>query len=166
MILLLASNAALSAEEVIIINGKKLSIGMSEAEIYKIFSPYYRLSCPSVKNTSCLLFEKNTTSRYPKANIVFTNGKISSVIKYWSPDYEGSSPVPFGKTLYHLISKLSKDGPVTVTLSTYEIKEPGIKMEMIHIDKGNKTITIEINDSLNPKGQKIPTYINVYEKIR
>jgi hypothetical protein len=164
-IILLLPNVANSAEQSIVLGSATLSLGMSEEQIHSKLDPYYRLDCKEGKVKSCVLMNKDGPPYSMKANIVFKNGKVTTIRKYWSGGYDGTDPAMFVKTFYNILSNMTKDGPITVILSTNDTKEPGVTSESIFITHGNKTININVTEGLQSGGKRIPTFTNLDEML-
>jgi hypothetical protein len=162
---LLFAQVAYSAEQSVVIGNEKLSVGMSEKQAFGKLETYLRFDCQEGIVKSCILMNKDGPPYSFKANIVFKNGKITSVRKYWGEGFEGTDPSQFVRTFYNLVSNLAKEGPVTVTLSTSENREPGITSEAIFIRKGTKTISITVTEGLKSEGKRISTFTNLDEAI-
>jgi len=164
-IALLVATAAHGAGSAIDIGGEQLTIGMSETPLLDNLKKYYRVVCGEDVVKSCLLTTMDGPEYRAIANVVFTNGKLTNVRKYWADDYKGSDPVAFVQSLHDVLTEMKNSGPGFAVVSVDEIREPGVTRQFIQVTQGNKRIVIQVAEGIEIKGEKVPTFVNLDEVI-
>ena len=146
--------------------GIVLSLGMSKAEVFPPFSGY-KVNClgSSAPAPDCdsWLIQASAPPYTPFANLIFKQGKLISVMKYWERGYEGNNPSKFVNTLYAIMAEYNGERG-EVTIQTAESEQ--VNQKAIFITKGRRTLTISTSSGLrSSNGEEIPEFVNLYETL-
>lgn len=170
VVTILVQSGLLHAQISLDIEGVDLALGMDrQAVLAKLKS--YRLDCPgeqakSVAECNSLLVQSDRPPYDAYANIVFENGKIKSLRKYWSRGYEGTEPGKFVQTLYSLLSNHGRQGATEFKVSVSERRDPGVIQQTIFLTSGRKTISISYAEGLRGgDGKTIPPFVGLDEMV-
>ncbi len=169
LVMSLAMPSLTRAQQSLDLFGQDIAVG-TEREVVIAALKGYRLQCaePARSTDDCdSLFVQRATPPYtPHANIGFNRGRVSSVLKYWSSDYEGTDPTRFAQTLFNVVERLSRETGLTPTVTTAERRDPGVLSQSVFISAGSRSVTIEYVEGLRgADGLIIPTFVNITEKL-
>jgi hypothetical protein len=153
------------------IHGRDISLGMERHAVLTKLKGY-RLQCfgePSRRVTECnsLLVQSDVPPYDPHANVVFENGRVKSIRKYWSRGFEGTAPGRFVQTLYTILTNQGAQKPMQFDVSVSERRGPGVLQQAIFLTSGGKTIFISYTEGLrDADGNIIPPFVNLDESVQ
>lgn len=100
------------------------------------------------------------------ANIVFEGSRVRSIRKYWSRGYADSDPAPFVKTLFDVVSALTRESKGPVSVVTTERRDPGALALALHFYDGRKKISVSYNSGLRDvDGKEMRPFVNLDEVL-
>jgi len=154
-ILLFSMSAGLSwaQEQTIEIGTHVLKVGMLQNEILSEVGKDWILKEQSAD--ACMVFSESGPPHYPKAQLVFENGKLKTVMKYWGEGFDQQEPVDFVETLFSLFKNMTEEGNNVAIVSAGERRQPGLNSRALHFLFGNKTVRIDLIKGLKYEGQAL-----------
>jgi len=159
---LVLDSSVLAQTPSISIEGTSLSLGMPKALTLSQLEKSFTLHC--LKEDPCdtvVLLSK--TGLTALGSVSFTDGKVISVEKHWSPAFKDSDPGPFFKAFFTLLTKLQKEGYSIAHVSTNESREPTGTMLNISLRVGGKNVHITYTEGIVFQGQKLPPSVGLNE---
>lgn len=156
-----------AVEQEISVLGAKLHLGMTKATTFSPFNAYH-VTCIGSSglppDCDSWLIQSNGPPYIPYANLLFKEGKLKSIWKYWDRGFDGTQPNKFADTLHAILSQY---GDSEMTVQTKEQIEGGVTQRAIFITKGRRTVVISTTDGVkNAEGNAIPAFVNMYEMLQ
>jgi hypothetical protein len=109
------------SDDSIVLGGDRFRLGMPKDQVLKLLTSYFDVQgTPGGRNTpcdsSCSVIEPGGPPYKFVASVSFKDGRLSSVIRHWSPD-DQQAAVPYARALWGAISSLVKDGKTVCTIA-------------------------------------------------
>lgn len=135
------------AQDSIYLGTTRLTLGMpKDAVIAALAGSYEVRNLGEGQVSSWIVSSKNGPPFKAVGNVVFKDGKLSSVLKYWGPE-DQQKGVEFATSLYGVIDGFAKEGRRTCTISVGQKQDPGYENKAMFITCGEKYIRIDIDRS-------------------
>ncbi len=131
-------------QDSIYLGGTRLTLGMpKDAVVTALAGSYEVRSLGEGQFSSWTVSSKNGPPFKSVGNVVFRDGKLSSVLKYWGPE-DQQKGVEFATSLYGVIDGFTQEGRRACTISVGQKQDPGYQSKAMFINCGNKYVRIDI----------------------
>jgi hypothetical protein len=142
VLLFFAPKMALSEEAHLFLCGIDMRIGMPKQEILNKLRQNYKLGkYPEEDNWR--IVQKTGSHWEILGKVNFRNEKLSWASKMWG---EGiSTATEFGSALFTILSNLEREGYQVPSVITGAVRQPGVDIEVIKFDFGEKLLTILVS---------------------
>jgi len=142
VVLFFSPKMALSEEAHLFLCGIDMRIGMPKQEILNKLRQNYKLEkYPEEDNWR--IVQKTGSHWEILGKVNFRNEKLSWASKMWG---EGiSTATEFGSALFTILSNLEREGYQVPSVITGAVRQPGVDIEVIKFDFGEKLLTILVS---------------------
>ena len=122
-----------------------LKTGMQEDVVIAELNKLYDLEklTGSAKDSSSWVIKSKVQKSQFYGSISFKNGKLASVMRYWSPD-DQQKGYEFAKAIYGLVAQFEKEGNSMCRISVGENNAPQFQAKAAFIVCGPKAMRVDI----------------------
>ena len=135
-----------AVQDSIFLGNVKLSLGMPQETVIAALGRSYQVANGGEDQSSFLVTPKNVPPFMVIGNVAFTDGKLTSIMKYWSPE-DQKKGVEFATSLYGVIDGFVREGRRTCHIDIGQVQDPGYDARAMFIVCGKKQIRIDISRS-------------------
>lgn len=132
----------------IAIGSERLKLGMPRDQVLTRLAKPFDLSGPEGGTSpcpeyGCVLWLKGGPPYTMVASLSFKDGRLSWLIKYWSPEDQRRSE-PFAQAVFAAISSLVSDGKIQCTINVRQDGSPRLEQKHAYIICGDRKLDIRI----------------------
>ncbi len=152
------------------IAGIGVSIGTNKSKIFSDFQDY-SIKCLAdtklpLECDSWIIVRGKTAPYTFLANVEFSDGRVSSVIKYFDNNFNDSETLRFFEIFHSVLSDMMKGSTKDIKVQAKEERQGGVIQKHIFLADGRRVLRLSYLDGLMQNGEALPATVTLAEELR